>query len=195
MQTKRPNILHHLSIYPQTICFTKIISRQRDTQRWWGLRGGVGGDYMSLFLDSCHCTANGTNHLWSCCKHTIQIWVICIYVFVCDYSVATVHADGHSRLHPPSLYAWKADSYMWYFALGGALHDHWPIYWHTQEAPRCHGTKSSRCRKEGERQLAKVLILTTAEILAQSYWVSAVRQILVLLFKKVGMSLRDLIEL
>lgn len=152
MQTKRSNILHHLSIYPSFV-------KQSVSQRSWtdkethtkmvGVKG-CRGDDMSLFLCPCDCTANDTNHLWSCWRHTIKNWVICIYVFVCDHSATTVYTDGHSRLQSPSLYAWKADSYMWYFALGGALHDHWPIYWYTQEAPRCHSTKSSRCNKDGE---------------------------------------------
>lgn len=136
---------------------------------------------MSVFMYSYHCTADGTNHLWSCCRLTIQIWVICIQVFMCVCVCSSCHdcvcVDENSNLRPPlvRLHALQTDSYMWYFALGGALYDHWPIYWHTQEVPRCHGARSRRCKKKkknyewmNEGQLAKVLILRT-----ERTWASA----------------------
>lgn len=49
-----------------------------------------------------------------------QIWVIYIQAFVFLGHVTTVCMDGRSHLSPPPLY-------MWYFALGVALRDHWPI--------------------------------------------------------------------
>lgn len=125
-----------------SICLIKIISRQRDTQRG-------GGEYKTVFLYSCHCTANGTNHLWSCCRHTI--WNLGhLYSSLCVRQSCHDCLYGWALASSSSTFVWRADGYMWYFALGVALRDHWPIYWHTQEAARCHGAKSRRRRRKDE---------------------------------------------
>lgn len=75
---------------------------------------------------------------------------------------------------------------MCFFTLGGAPHNHWPIYWHTQEAPHCHGTQGSRCRKKKKRteaSLSKSSHFSAKEqILSWSYW--AARQILLVFVQK-----------
>lgn len=111
MQTKKLP-LHHLYIH-QTICLIKIISRQRE----------VGAVYDCIPLCSCiHVTAQLMEQI-TCEAATdtqSQIWVIYIQVFVSCHDCLY----GWALTSSSSTFLWRADSYMWYFAWGVALHDH-----------------------------------------------------------------------
>lgn len=121
-----------------------------------------------------------------------------IFKSLCVCHVRTVCMDGCPRLPPPPLYAWRADSYMCSFTLGGAPHNHWPIYWHTQEAPHCHGTQGSRYRKKKKKGRRLALAKVVISVRRSRFWAGRIElpdRFLLFLFRKAGKSLRDLIEL
>lgn len=101
---------------------------------------------MSLLLYLCHCTANGTHHLGSGCRHTVSN-LGQPYIQFCARVRGVAIMDGCP--HPPlPLYGQQTKRCS---ALGVALHDYWPILVCMQAAARCHGTESSRCyRKDGK---------------------------------------------